>query len=359
MSDPSSAPFTAPFSALRRLLLTACAVVLALVATACGALDEGGESKDVAQAGEDATPVRIGYLHTIAVDDKLWLGQAEGQWAEAGLDLKTTAFDTGIELSQALTGGSIDVAIMGGVTSNFPAQGQGRIFMLNSRETATARLLVQGDSGISTVSDLKGKKIITTEGTTADIYLHRALEKAGLDRDEVSVVNAKMPDAVNAFIGGKVPAVALWVPFDLRVKEAGVDAKEIDNAGNYPDAGVADGWIANNDWYAENQPTVKKLIGAWLDVNEAYREDPESALKKVHALAYEDDATLSDLEYQTEFQQDYSNEEWLQAYENGDVLDWVGDAEKAYVELGGVPKYVDPAEFFDTSLFIEVAKARS
>ena len=228
--------------------------VLALALAACGALDEGGGDEGRRPRPRRVRPsVKVGYLHTIAVDDKLWLGQAEGQWADAGLDIKTTQFDTGIDLSQALSGGSIDVAIMGGVTSNFPAQGQGKIFMLNSRETATARLFVQGDSGISSVADLKGKKVITTEGTTADIYLHRALEKAGLDRKDVTVVNAKMPDAVSAFIGGQVPAVALWVPFDLRVNESGKGAKEIDNAGNYPDAGVGDGWIANNDWYADNQ----------------------------------------------------------------------------------------------------------
>ncbi len=343
---------------LRRMVGTALVAVLVLVLGACGALDEGGQSKDVVKAKDDATEVKVGYLHTIAVDDKLWLGQAEGQWADAGLDIKTTQFDTGIELSQALTGGSIDVAIMGGVTSNFPAQGQGKIFMLNSRETATARLMVQGDSGIETVADLKGKKVITTSGTTADIYLHRALEEAGLTRNDVTVVNAKMPDAVQAFIGGSVPAVALWVPFDLRVKEAGIGAKEIDDAGNHPEAGVGDGWIANNDWYASNQDTVKKIIGAWLKVNESYRNDPEGSLKKVHELAYKDAAKLSDLQHQVEFQKDYTNEEWLQAYENGDVLTWVGDAEKAYVELGGLPKYVDPKEFFDTSLFIEVAKSQ-
>ena len=343
---------------LRRMIGTALVAVFVLVLGACGALDEGGQSKDVVKAKDDATEVKVGYLHTIAVDDKLWLGQSEGQWADAGLDIKTTQFDTGIELSQALTGGSIDVAIMGGVTSNFPAQGQGKIFMLNSRETATARLMVQGDSGIKTVADLKGKKVITTSGTTADIYLHRALEKAGLTRKDVTVVNAKMPDAVQAFIGGSVPAVALWVPFDLRVKEAGKGAKEIDDAGNYPDAGVGDGWIANNDWYASNQDTVKKIIGAWLKVNESYRNDPEGSLEKVHELAYKDAAELSDLQYQVKFQKDYTNEEWLQAYENGDVLTWVGDAEKAYVELGGLPKYVDPKEFFDTSLFIEVAQSQ-
>jgi len=345
-------------TSLRRLIRTALVAFLVLVLAACGALDEGGDNKDVAKAEEGATEVKVGYLHTIAVDDKLWLGQVEGQWADAGLDVKATEFATGIELSQALTGGSVDVAIMGGVTSNFPAQGQGKIFMLNSRETATARLYVQGDSGIDTVADLKGKKVITTEGTTADIYLHRALEKAGLTRQDVTVVNAKMPDAVTAFIGGSVPAIALWVPFDLRVKEAGKGAKEIDNAGSYPDAGVGDGWIANNKWYDANQDTVKKIIGAWLAVNKSFRADPEGSLEKVHEIAYKDAAKLSDLQYQVKSQKDYTNEEWLAAYENGDVLKWVGDAEKAYVELGGVPKYVDPKEFFDTSLFIEVAKSQ-
>jgi len=344
-------------TSLRRLIGTTLMVVLALVLSACGALDEGGDTKNVAAPKDDAIVVKVGFLHTIAVDDKLWLGQVEGQWADAGLDIKTTRFETGIELSQALAGGSVDVAIMGGVTSSFPAQGQGKIFMLNSRETATARLFVQGDSGIKTVADLKGKKVITTEGTTADIYLHRALEKAGLSRKDVTVVNAKMPDAVTAFIGGSVPAIALWVPFDLRVDEAGKGAKEIDNAGSYPDAGVGDGWVANNDWYDENKDTVKKIIGAWLKVNDAYRADPEGSLKKVQEIAYKDAAKLTDLQHQVEFQKDYTNEEWLQAYESGDVLTWVGDAEKAYVELGGVPKFVDPKEFFDTSLFIEAAKA--
>ena len=248
---------------------------------------------------------------------------------------------------------------MGGVTSNFPAQGQGKVFMLNSRETATARLFVQGKSGIDRVADLKGKKVITTEGTTADIYLHRALQKAGLTREDVTVVNAKMPDAVQAFIAGKVPAVALWVPFDLRVNEADTGAKEIDDAGNYPDAGVGDGWVANNDWYEKNGPTLQKIIGAWLKVNESFRDDPEGSLKKVYDVAYKDTAKLSDLQHQVQFQKDYTNEEWAQAYENGDVLRWVGDAEKAYVELGGVPSYVDPKEFFDTSLFLRAAKANS
>lgn len=338
-----------------RALTTGLAAGLTLtLVSACGALDEGA---DAGSDSEGGTPVRVGYLHTIAVDDKLWLGQIEGQWADHGLDLETTEFATGIELSQALAGGSLDVAIMGGVTSNFPAQGEGQIFMVNSIENATARLWAAPGSGIKSAADLEGKTVVTTEGTTADIFLHRALTEAGVDRADVDVVNAKMPDAVQAFVGGSADAIALWVPFDLRVKEGLPEATEVDDAGNYPDAAVADGWIANNEWYAENEDTVRTLIDAWLDVNDSFREDPEGSLEKVHAEGYQDAATLEDLQYQVESQTDYTAEEWLAAYEDGTVLDIVGQAEQAYVDLGGVPEYVEPSEFFDTSLFIEQAKA--
>lgn len=340
---------------LRRFTAVGAGLLL-LAATGCGALDEGETTANVAKAKDGATTVRVGYLHTIAVDDKLWLGQIEGDFADQGLDIKATKFDTGIAVSQALAGGSIDVAIMGGVTSNFPAQGQGKIFMVNSVENDTAQMWVQPDSGIDSVAGLRGKTIATTEGTTADIYLHRALTKAGLTRDDVKVVNADMPSAVQAFASGSVDAIALWVPFDLRVKEAVPGAKMIDSAGNYPDAKVVDGWIANNKWYDQNQDSIKKLIQGWLDTNESFRADPEGSLKKVYETAYTQDAKLSDLQHQVKYQTDYSNEEWLQHFKSGDILDWVGQAEQAYVELGGVPKYVDPKEFFDTSLFIGVAE---
>ena len=344
-------------NSIRKVIVTAVAVALAVTLAACGALSEGDSGKGVVKAKQGSTVVKVGYLHTIAVDDKLWLGQVKGYFADQGLDIKAIQFDTGIAVSQALQGGSIDVAIMGGVTSNFPAQGQGKIFMINSIENDTAQLWAQPNSGISSVADLKGKSVVTTEGTTADIYLLRALQKAGLDRKQVKVANAAMPDAVQAFNSGGVDAVALWVPFDLRVKENVKGAKMIDSAKNYKNAAVADGWIANNDWYAKNQGTIKKLIKGWLETNKAFRADPAGSLKAVYDVAYKDDAKLSDIQHQVKYQTDYTNDEWVKHYQNGDVLSAVGEAEKAYVELGGVPTYVDPKKFFDTSLFLDVAKS--
>ena len=333
--------------------LTALVAAATLVLAGCGALEENPDSAD---APEGAETVKVGYLHTIAVDDKLHYGMEKGYFADEDLNIKATQFDTGIAVSQALASGSIDVAIMGGVTSNFPAQGQGKVFMVNSVETATARLFVQPDAGIKSVKDLPGKKLITTEGTTADVFLNAAMKKQDVKRDSVDVVNAAMPDAVQAFVSGSVDAIALWVPFDLRLKEGKADAVEVDHAGNYDDAAVADGWIANNAYYEKNQKTLKAVIRGWLKTNEAYREDPDAALAEVQKAAYDDQASLEDLKHQVKYQKDYSNSEWLGLYEDGTISDIIGSAEQAYVDLGGVKEFVDPDKFFDTSLFIETAK---
>lgn len=335
----------------RTLIALAATATLALAG--CGALDETPETEE---AAEGATTVKVGYLHTIAVDDKLHYGLENGYFADEDINIEATQFDTGIAVSQALASGAIDVAIMGGVTSNFPAQGQGKIFMVNSIETATARLYVQPDSGIESVEDLPGKSLITTEGTTADVFLNAAMKAADVERSSVEVVNAAMPDAVQAFVSGSVDAIALWVPFDLRVKEGMPDAVEVDNAGNYEEAAVADGWIANNDWYEENEEAMAAIIRGWLTSNEAFQEDPEAALAEVHKVAYDGQATIEDLEYQVQFQENNSNADWVQMYEDGTVSEVIGTAEQAYVDLGGLPEFVDPDEFFDTSLFIETAR---
>lgn len=337
---------------MKRTLITL--LTVGAMATGCGVLDETPEAGG--DTPEGATTVKVGYLHTIAVDDKLHFGIENGQFADEGIDIEATQFDTGIAVSQALVSGAIDVAIMGGVTSNFPAQGQGKIFMVNSIENATARLYVQPDSDIESVADLPGTSLITTEGTTADVFLNAAMKANDVDREAVDVVNAAMPDAVQAFVSGRVDAIALWVPFDLRLKEGEPDAVEIDDAGNYPDASVADGWIANNEWYDENTDTMRSMIRGWLAANEDFQADPEAALQQVQQAAYEGQATIDDLTYQVQFQQNHSNAEWLDMYEDGTVSDVIGSAEQAYVDLGGVPEFVDPDEFFDTSLFVETAK---
>ena len=78
------------------------------------------------------------------------------------------------------------------------------MFLINDIEFATAQLWVHPDMGVNSIADLKGKKIATTLGTTAHVFLDKALRSNGVDPGTVTMVNQRMPDAVTAFISRAV-----------------------------------------------------------------------------------------------------------------------------------------------------------
>jgi len=344
---------------LSRLTHTAAAVAAAaLLVTVSGCAledDSPSTSGGTGSGSEELTTVRVGYLHTPAVDTHLWLGIAEGIWEEHGLQIEPVAFDTGIAESQALTGGSLDVAIMGAVMANFPAQGQGKVFLLNDVERDTAQLWVHGDAGIDSVEDLAGKQVATTQGTTAQIFLNDSLQSAGLGFDDVTLVNSAMPAAVNAFITGAVPAVALWAPFDLQVQELAPGAKKIDSAGSYfPETAITGGWVANNEVYADDPEMLRKITAAWLDINERLTDDTEASLAAAYEAGYADDISQEDYTYIFGLSDTYTNSEWNEHFESGQADEWVGGLTRSFVDIGGLPEYVEPSTFFDQKIYQDV-----
>lgn len=337
-----------------RLLLVA---AMLSVAAACGGGEgaDGGATTAPGGEGEQETrTVRVGYLHTPAVDSHLWLGLEKGYFEEEGLEIEPTQFDTGISLSQALTGGSLDVAIMGAVISNFPANGQGQVFLINDVEEGTAQLWVSEDSGINSVADMAGKSVATTTGTTAHVFLHTALTENGVDPNSVEILNSEMPGAVNSFIGGSVPAVALWAPFDLQVQDQRPDAKMIDSASNYyPDAAIVGGWVTSNKIYEQDKELLKSITRAWLKTNDDLVNNPDQSLETIHESAYQEDLELEELEHIFSLERVFSNEEWAERYEDGTVTDWIGRVEQVFVDIGAVDQFVEPTEFFDPEIYLE------
>src|SRR5262245_64369195 len=71
------------------------------------------------------TKIRVGYLHTLAVDGQMWLADHLGSFDKNGLEPEFKLFQTGLELFQAMIGGSLDMLSTGAVISNFDARWTG------------------------------------------------------------------------------------------------------------------------------------------------------------------------------------------------------------------------------------------
>jgi NitT/TauT family transport system substrate-binding protein len=298
------------------------------------------------------TKVRVGYLHTLAVDGQIWTGVDRGTFEQQGLELELRQFNTGLEIFQALIGGSLDVLATGAVLSNFPARGQGKVFLINDIEVATAQLWVHSDQGIKSFADLKGKRIATSTGTTAHVFLDRALRANSIDPKEVELVNQAMPAAVTSFISGAVPAVALWVPFNVTVRDKVPGAVKLaDAAAYYPQAAIIGGWAAANSYYDANKETLTKLIKGWGEANDYVIAHSEEALQSLQKAHYSQ-TPLSDIQEQFKAQKMFTSSEWKKLYTDGTVTNWLQQSTDFFMANAGVKDFTPASQYFDPSLYL-------
>jgi NitT/TauT family transport system substrate-binding protein len=302
------------------------------------------------------TAIRVGYLHTLAVDGQLWLSLHLGAWARNGLEPRFIEFKTGLELFDAMAAGSLDMLTTGAVISNFPARGKGKIFLVNSIEYATAQLWVRADLGIDRVADLKGKRIATTAGTTAHVFLDIALRANSVDPKEVEIENQRMPDAVQSFVSGAVPAVALWVPFNISVREKMPQAKKlVDASAYYPQAAIVGGWAASNAYLAKNRALLTRVIRAWVEGNDMIIARTNEALEVLHGKYYSQ-VPERDLKEQFGAERVFPTAVWRHLYSSGKVTKWMQQVTDFFVRVGGIDNAVPAAAYFDPSLFIATVR---
>lgn len=90
------------------------------------------------------------------------------------------------------------------------------------------RIVARPSSGITSLQDLKGKRIATFANTSAAVYLHEALATVGLNEADVTIVSlteGRDPNDVaqasaEALINGEVDALAIWEPEAERAAQA-------------------------------------------------------------------------------------------------------------------------------------------
>jgi len=326
------------------------------VVSACAALGASALAAPAIAVPLARTKFRVGYLHTVAVDEQIWLADHLGAWARNGLDPQFTEFKTGIELFNAMTAGQIDMLATGAVISNFPARGQGKMFLANSIEYATAQLWVREDMGVHQVTDLRGKRVATTVGTTAHVFLDNALRENSMSASDIDLAGMPMPQAVDAFINGNVPAVALWVPFNIAVREKLPQAKMLLDAGVfYPNAAVVDGWAASNTYHAENKPVLARIIRAWIEANDMLLARTNEALGIVHDKYYPN-VPLRDIKEQFGATRVFPTAVWRRLYGNGTITEWLQQVTDFYARATKIQNPVPAAQYFDPSIFLSVAK---
>jgi NitT/TauT family transport system substrate-binding protein len=300
------------------------------------------------------TKIRLGHLHVVAVDGHICTGIDRGSFDKQGIDFELSAFDTGPEVFEAMAAGKLDLLSAGGVVADYLARGAGKLFLINDIEVATAQLWVRPDLGVTGFADLKGKRIATTRRTTAHIFLDRALRANYLTSSDVEIVSARMSDNVAAFVAGDVPAVALWVPFNMIVRDKLPDAvKLVDASAYYPQSAVLGGWVARHDYYEANKKTLAGIIRGWADANDYMVRNGAAAAASLQRNHYRQ-TPLANITESLRAQKMFTSREWKRLYADGTVVRWLQQASDFFMADAKVSDASPASEYFDPSLYLSV-----
>ncbi|MFE9776442.1 ABC transporter substrate-binding protein [Streptomyces sp. NPDC005931] len=274
---------------MKRTAVAASAVVLLLPLGACGGDAEAGDGSTVT--------VTVGYqsktINTVTAGTLLRsLGYFEQQLTSLG-DGRTYKvvwqdYATGAPITAQMTAGKIDIGSMG----DFPllinaARGKqlNRPTHLVSVTGYNLRgglntIVTAPDSKLTSLKDLKGRKVSTSVGSAADGTLVRALQRAGIDpNDGIEKLNQQPAVGASALAAGSADALSQFVAWPGLLTYQGKAKALYDGAQlNLP---TFHGVTARED-FAEDRPAVlEAFLKAQAQATDYLDTHPVAAAEKV------------------------------------------------------------------------------
>ena len=211
----------------RRTLLVASVIALSgLAAAACSSSSSSSTpaASSSSAAASSGSSVNLSSV-TLNVGDQKGTG-AEAVLKAAGLlstlpfKVNWSDFTSGPPMLEAMASGSVDVGGVGDAPPVFAASGGEQVEIVGARSVPTGdqdALVVPKGSSITSIQQLKGKKIAYGSGSSANYHLLTVLNKAGLTKKDVTLVNLQPANALAAFTSGAVDAWDIWPPYVQQV----------------------------------------------------------------------------------------------------------------------------------------------
>lgn len=301
---------------LKKVLAIMAVFVLTTVGlAACGKATEtsndAGEADSAAASGNKATKINIGTLNLVNGD---LIAQYE-KWYEdeLGVEVNIIKFDSGKDINSAIASGSIDIGQEGSspaalaISSDLDIE----VFWIGDIIGKAETLVAKNDSGISSLKDLKGKKVATPFASTAHYSLLNALELEGVDANEVTILDLQPDDIFAAWTRGDLDAAYVWYPVLGNLLK---DGTAITDSAELAEKGIvtADTNVVRKEFADENPELVTKFVELQLKANDIINNDSDKAAEEIASVLEIDKSDAA--EQITQF-------EYLTAEEETDYLD--------------------------------------
>ena len=244
-------------------------------------------------AKPEPVKIRVAYHAGLSGSIIPGIDKLNQAFEKEGLEVEWVKFTSGPPEVAAMVSGDIQFGYIGHGAHTLAAENKINVIALNHLGNSE-KIYTHKDSGLTSISDLKGKVVATQLGTSGEVVLNLALEKAGMTKDDVKIMNMDMAGAVTAFIAKKVDAVAA---FDLHAINI-VDKVGIDNLNLL--ASTSDfldktafpaSWTVTPKYIEKNKDVVVRFVRALYscyDYRDAHYDDAIKSAAEFQETTYED-----------------------------------------------------------------------
>ncbi len=225
---------------------------------------------EVPAAAPSLMKVRIGTQPWIGYGP-WWIAQEKGFFAKYGLEAELVDFVEDKEVNAAFASGKMDAANLATHTALklYAAGLDLRIVLVEDASYQADAILAP--KSITSITDLKGKKIAYEEGTTSDLLLNYALQQNGLTLSDIEPVFMPAADAGAALIAGKVDVAVTYEPYISEALGQNSDLHLLYTAAERP--GLISDVLAVR---ANLDPKiVTALLRVWEEALSYYNSNPE------------------------------------------------------------------------------------
>jgi NitT/TauT family transport system substrate-binding protein len=259
----------------RRPFIALLPIVLAVLS--CGA----GCGKQQLETNESKPPI---HLKKVVLAEAMqpvcapvYIAAEKGFFKEEGLDVQLASFTKGKLCLDTLLGGKAEFATV----AETPLMNVGftkqpvAILCTMLHATNNTQCVARKDRGILKPEDLKGHKVGVPIGGNAEYFMDRLLEKHGLSRQDVTVVNLNPSEMVTVMVRGDIDASFTWEPNAIRtVNQLGNKAIVFVGGNIYRETFEI---AAMKPWAEGHQDDCKRLLRALINaVNFIHANEEES-----------------------------------------------------------------------------------
>ncbi|QIR35925.1 aliphatic sulfonate ABC transporter substrate-binding protein [Tolypothrix sp. PCC 7910] len=200
-------------------------------------------------------------------------GAVEPRLKALGISVNWVPFPAGPQLLEAMNANRVDIGSVGETPPIFAQAAGAQLVYIAARKPSKGEgqaIVVQKDSPIKKVADLKGKRVVFQKGSSAHYLVLRALKEAGLKFSDIQPVSLTPSEARDAFLQRKIDAWAVWDPA-LAYVQKNAGARTIRNSARISTQGGF--YVARRQFATENPEVVRVILeeidklGEWAESN--------------------------------------------------------------------------------------------